>query len=167
MWRRTGPKGPGRTRYASWVSFRDGLRERCRGACTHRAASSPRKVSVAIRFHRTLAAAALVLCGPYRISLQSPPVTQRRQIFGSLTGPEAGALFFDPPRKAQRSKKPDRQSSQEEVHGLDDFQARSHQRSGNRDVIWKFADNIDGAKRFLVDYVGNYCKAIFEKRREG
>ncbi|HEY1417706.1 MAG TPA: extracellular solute-binding protein [Myxococcaceae bacterium] len=29
-------------------------------------------------------------------------------------------------------------------------------------VIWKFADNIDGAKKFLVDYVGNFHQA-FEK----
>ena len=29
-------------------------------------------------------------------------------------------------------------------------------------VIWKFAENIDGAKKFLVDYVGNFHQA-FEK----
>ena len=29
-------------------------------------------------------------------------------------------------------------------------------------VIWKFADNIDGAKKFLVDYVGNFHQG-FEK----
>ena len=23
-------------------------------------------------------------------------------------------------------------------------------------VIWKFADNIDGAKKFLVDYIDNF-----------
>lgn len=27
-------------------------------------------------------------------------------------------------------------------------------------VIWKFADNIDGAKQFLVDYVGNFKQAF-------
>jgi multiple sugar transport system substrate-binding protein len=27
-------------------------------------------------------------------------------------------------------------------------------------VIWKFAENIDGAKKFLVDLVGNYSKAF-------
>jgi len=27
-------------------------------------------------------------------------------------------------------------------------------------VIWKFADNIDGAKKFLVDYVGNFHQAF-------
>jgi multiple sugar transport system substrate-binding protein len=27
-------------------------------------------------------------------------------------------------------------------------------------VIWKFADNIEGAKQFLVDYVGNFQKAF-------
>jgi multiple sugar transport system substrate-binding protein len=27
-------------------------------------------------------------------------------------------------------------------------------------VIWKFAENIDGAKKFLVDYVGNFHKAF-------
>jgi multiple sugar transport system substrate-binding protein len=26
--------------------------------------------------------------------------------------------------------------------------------------IWKFAENIDGAKKFLVDYVGNYHRAF-------
>ena len=26
--------------------------------------------------------------------------------------------------------------------------------------IWKFADNIDGAKKFLVDYIGNFKKAF-------
>ncbi len=29
-------------------------------------------------------------------------------------------------------------------------------------VIWKFADNIDGAKKFLVDYVGNFHQAFQE-----
>jgi len=29
-------------------------------------------------------------------------------------------------------------------------------------VIWKFADNIPGAKKFLVDYIGNFHQA-FEK----
>ena len=27
-------------------------------------------------------------------------------------------------------------------------------------VIWKFAENIDGAKKFLVDYVGNFEQAF-------
>jgi hypothetical protein len=27
-------------------------------------------------------------------------------------------------------------------------------------VIWKFAENIDGAKKFLVDYVGNFDQAF-------
>jgi multiple sugar transport system substrate-binding protein len=27
-------------------------------------------------------------------------------------------------------------------------------------VIWKFAENIEGAKRFLVDYIGNFRKAF-------
>jgi len=27
-------------------------------------------------------------------------------------------------------------------------------------VIWKFADNVDGAKQFLVDYVGNFREAF-------
>jgi multiple sugar transport system substrate-binding protein len=27
-------------------------------------------------------------------------------------------------------------------------------------VIWKFADNVDGAKKFLVDYVGNFHEAF-------
>jgi multiple sugar transport system substrate-binding protein len=27
-------------------------------------------------------------------------------------------------------------------------------------VIWKFAENIDGAKKFLVDYVGNFREAF-------
>src|SRR5437763_4565268 len=27
-------------------------------------------------------------------------------------------------------------------------------------VIWKFAENIEGAKKFLVDLVGNYSKAF-------
>jgi multiple sugar transport system substrate-binding protein len=27
-------------------------------------------------------------------------------------------------------------------------------------VIWKFAENIDGAKRFLIDYVGNFRQAF-------
>lgn len=29
-------------------------------------------------------------------------------------------------------------------------------------VIWKFADNIDGAKKFLVDYMGNFRQAFLE-----
>ena len=28
-------------------------------------------------------------------------------------------------------------------------------------VIWKFADNIDGAKKFLVDYIDNFKQAVF------
>jgi len=27
-------------------------------------------------------------------------------------------------------------------------------------VIWKFAENIDGAKQFLVDYIGNFKQAF-------
>ena len=27
-------------------------------------------------------------------------------------------------------------------------------------VIWKFAENIEGAKQFLVDYIGNFRKAF-------
>jgi len=27
-------------------------------------------------------------------------------------------------------------------------------------IIWKFADNIDGAKKFLVDYIGNFRQAF-------
>jgi multiple sugar transport system substrate-binding protein len=27
-------------------------------------------------------------------------------------------------------------------------------------VIWKFAENIDGAKKFLVDYIGNFHEAF-------
>ena len=27
-------------------------------------------------------------------------------------------------------------------------------------IIWKFADNIEGAKKFLVDYIGNFRKAF-------
>jgi multiple sugar transport system substrate-binding protein len=27
-------------------------------------------------------------------------------------------------------------------------------------VIWKFADNIDGAKQFLVDYMGNFRRGF-------
>jgi multiple sugar transport system substrate-binding protein len=27
-------------------------------------------------------------------------------------------------------------------------------------VIWKFAENIDGAKKFLVDYISNFRKAF-------
>jgi multiple sugar transport system substrate-binding protein len=27
-------------------------------------------------------------------------------------------------------------------------------------VIWKFAENIDGAKQFLVDYIGNFRQAF-------
>src|SRR5262245_10665539 len=27
-------------------------------------------------------------------------------------------------------------------------------------VIWKFADNVDGAKKFLVDYIGNFNQAF-------
>jgi multiple sugar transport system substrate-binding protein len=27
-------------------------------------------------------------------------------------------------------------------------------------VIWKFAENIDGAKKFLVDYIGNFQQAF-------
>ena len=27
-------------------------------------------------------------------------------------------------------------------------------------MIWKFAENIDGAKKFLVDYVGNFHQAF-------
>ena len=27
-------------------------------------------------------------------------------------------------------------------------------------VIWKFAENIDGAKQFLVDYIGNFNQAF-------
>lgn len=30
----------------------------------------------------------------------------------------------------------------------------------NAYVIWNFADNVDGAKQFLVDYVGNFRKAF-------
>lgn len=31
-------------------------------------------------------------------------------------------------------------------------------------VIWKFADNIEGAKRFLVDYVGNFRQAFLSSQ---
>jgi multiple sugar transport system substrate-binding protein len=27
-------------------------------------------------------------------------------------------------------------------------------------VIWKFAENIDGAKKFLIDYIGNFRQAF-------
>ena len=30
-------------------------------------------------------------------------------------------------------------------------------------VIWKFAENIDGAKKFLVDYIDHFSEA-FEER---
>ena len=31
-------------------------------------------------------------------------------------------------------------------------------------VIWKFAENIDGAKKFLVDYVGNFTPGVQGQR---
>jgi multiple sugar transport system substrate-binding protein len=31
-------------------------------------------------------------------------------------------------------------------------------------VIWKFAENIDGAKKFLVDYIGNFHQGLREER---
>ena len=34
----------------------------------------------------------------------------------------------------------------------------------NAYVIWKFADNIDGAKQFLVDYVGEFRKGFVASR---
>ena len=31
-------------------------------------------------------------------------------------------------------------------------------------VIWKFSDNIDGAKKFLVDYIDNFKQALHGER---
>ena len=31
-------------------------------------------------------------------------------------------------------------------------------------VIWKFAENIEGAKQFLIDYVGNFRRAFLASR---